>query len=176
MSKTLKHERRRLRNSNSASRQGRQLFKWGRMSRACLPKAFFVNGRMPKHPQTTLSLCFVLSLTYCFHLVVDELEYDVLTFSYARLSKLKLLRMYYLGDRSWIFDQTLYSLQSKLFLQLTVFNAFFNNVFNEFISLSHFIKPFSLKTWREATSFNKFVCDFQILYGWPFHRVRTSVA
>ena len=42
-----------------------------------------------------LSLCFILSLVYCFLFYVVNLGCDVSTFSYASLTKLK---MYYRGD------------------------------------------------------------------------------
>ena len=60
------------------------------LSRACLSKALFAYDCMPKHPQTTPSLSFVLSLVYCFPFYVIDLEYDISHFSYASLSKLKM--------------------------------------------------------------------------------------
>ena len=114
-------------------------------------KELFTHGRMPEHPQTTLSLCFILSLVYCFHLVVAELECDVSA----------LLKMYYRRD---------------IVVESPTKPC---TLCNEFLSLTHFIyktKPFSLKMWREATSYCEFVCDFRILDGWLVHEVRISVS
>ena len=71
----------------------------------CLSKELFAHGRMSKHPQTTLSLCLVLSLVYCFPFIVADLRCDILAFSYASMSKLKMYN-----------QALLYSLQSKLSL------------------------------------------------------------
>lgn len=109
-------------------------------------------------PQTLLSLCLVLSLVYCFPFCVADLGCDVSAFSYASLSKLKICKMYYRGDivvESPTKPCRTLCNQSFL-LQLTVFNAFFNDVFNEFLSLSRFRKQFSQE--REGAKNLRRVC------------------
>ena len=116
-----------------------------RVSRACLSKALFTYGRMPKYPQITLSLHLVLSLVYYFPFCIVELGRDVSIFAYASLPRLKMFKMYYKGD---IGVESLTKLGRTLckvsfYFQLTVFNAFIYDIFNNFLSLSCFIKPFS---------------------------------
>ena len=100
-----------------------------------LVQALFAYGRMPKHPQFTLFLCFVFSFTFCFPFYVINLGCD-LAFSYASLPELKKSKMYYRWD---IVVESLpkpcCTLRNQSFsLQLTVFNACFNDIFIEFLS------------------------------------------
>lgn len=121
----------------------------------CLSKTLFVYDHMSKYPQTTLSLCFVLSLVYCFSFVVTDLEFDISTFSYVSLSKLKKFRIYYRGDMV---------VESSIKSCCTICNwqslMFYLTMFSMLFFLSCFIKPIYLKMWREATSYLEFVCDF----------------
>ena len=93
-----------------------------------------------------LSCLYVLYLVYLFFFFfyVIKLEGDVLAFTYASLPKLKKFKMYYM--RYIVIESTIKycrTLCNQSFsLQLTVFHDFFNNDFNDFISLSRFIKYF----------------------------------
>ena len=149
-----------------------------RVSQVCLSKALFAYGRMLVYPQTTLSLCFVLSLVNCFPFVVTDLRCVVSQFSYAMLSMLKKFKMYCRGGMVVESPTKPYCdfCKSKLSLQLTIFNFFFKDVINVFLYLSRFIQPISLKRWSEATSYHEFIRNFQISQGCLVHQFRTSVA
>ena len=119
--------------------------------RACLSKvSLFAPWPYVEHPETTLSLCFVLSLVIHFHFVVVDLECDVSTFSYASLLELKMFKMYYRGDVVvQSMTKSCCALCILIFffcLQLTVFNVLFNEVFNVFLFHLSFIKLIYLKT------------------------------
>ena len=139
------------------------------MSWACLSKALFAYGRMLKHPQTILFLCFVLSLACCFYFYIAFNVSDRLHFWYASLSHLKIFKMYYRGNP--IVNCPTYIFCKLSFLAIVSLQW----CFQCFSCSLTFYKTIFFKTWREATSYSEIACNFRISYGWLAGRVRASV-